>query len=316
MGYNNKLLDVIFHKSGAINRLSRRSCLKYTLYVLLTVMVVAILLTVGALYIQVLHLTTPARNQDIGTPAGLPYEDVTLTTSDGLKISGWYIPGTRPNGIVLAHGIHANRAYLLPQATILAEAGYHLLLIDLRGHGHSEGEVMTYGYNEALDVQAAVNYLLALPAVNQVAVLGHSLGAAAVVRAAGADDRVKAIVIQSSYSSLPQAVEDSFENFSLLPRWPFAPLIITLAEFRTGLEMKQISSSRDLAAMPPRPVFIIHSDSDNLFPLHHAQFMYEAANGPKDMWVVEGLPHINPITGNEAEYKQKIIAFFDAAFNR
>jgi dipeptidyl aminopeptidase/acylaminoacyl peptidase len=288
--------------------------LKYVLFALLTIIIVIILLIGGALYLQVIFLTTPARDPNITTPAGLPYTDVTLTTADGLNISGWYIPGARSEAIVLVHGIHANRAYLLPQARILAEAGYPLLLIDLRGHGKSEEALMTYGYNEALDVQVAVAYLLALPEIDQVAVLGHSLGAAAVVRAAAMDDRLKAIVIQSSYSSLSQAVEDSFENFSLFPRRPFAPMIIALAEFRTGVKLSQVNSSRDLAAMRPRPVLVIHSADDNLFPLHHAQQMYEAANEPKDIWIVSGLPHINPITGYEAEYKDKIVAFFDAAF--
>lgn len=275
-----------------------------------------VLLVVSAFYIQIVYLTTPVRNRNVGTPAEFSYEDVTIKTSDGLNISGWYIAGTRPDAIVLVHGIHANRAYLLPQANILSKAGYHLMLIDLRGHGNSEGEIMTYGYNEALDVQAAVDYLLELPEVEQVAVLGHSLGAAAVARAAANDERVKAIVIQSSYSSLGQAVEDSFENFSIFPRWPFAPLIITLAEFRTGLQIGQINSSRDLSAMQSRPVFIIHSADDNLFPLHHAQQMYEAANEPKMIWIVDGLPHINPITGNEIEYEKKTLEFFDIAFGR
>jgi fermentation-respiration switch protein FrsA (DUF1100 family) len=246
----------------------------------------------------------------------LPYQDATLTTADGVAISGWYIPGSRPEGIVLVHGIHANRAYLIPQALILADAGYHLLLIDLRGHGKSDGALLTYGYNEALDVEAAVDYLLARPEVDQVAVLGHSLGAAAAVRAVATDERIKGLVIQSSYSSLSQAVEDSFENYSLFPRRPFAPLIIRLAEYRTGVKLGQIDSAHDLAAMSPRPVLIIHSADDNLFPLHHAQQLYEAAQEPKVLWVVYGLPHINPITGNEMEYEARIIDFFESVFSR
>ena len=83
-----------------------------------------------------------------GTPAdlGLVYEDVTLITSDGLKISGWYIPGTNSNSIIIVHGIWANKEAVLPAAVMLSEAGYHVLMIDLRGHGLSEGEQISYGY--------------------------------------------------------------------------------------------------------------------------------------------------------------------------
>jgi dipeptidyl aminopeptidase/acylaminoacyl peptidase len=153
-------------------------------YLLGSAIFTIVVVSIGALLLQVFYVTTPFRVKHVGTLPNLDYENVTLTTADGVTISGWYVPGTQPNGIVLVHGIHANRAYLIPQAIILAEAGYHLLLIDLRGHGRSGGHMMTYGYREALDVQAAVDYLAARPEIDQVAALGHSLGAAAVVRAA------------------------------------------------------------------------------------------------------------------------------------
>jgi pimeloyl-ACP methyl ester carboxylesterase len=85
------------------------------------------------------------------TPAdiGLIYEEVTLTTTDNLKISGWYIPGTKPYALVIVHGIWANKQAILPAAVMLVEAGYHVLAIDLRGHGLSEGKQISYGYYEA-----------------------------------------------------------------------------------------------------------------------------------------------------------------------
>ncbi|MBN1221370.1 MAG: alpha/beta fold hydrolase [Anaerolineae bacterium] len=280
---------------------------------LIFIIIVLALLVGIAFYLQIRHVTTPYRNQNIGTLSH-PYQDVTLTTADNLTLSGWYVPGTRPEAIILVHGIHANRAYLIPQAEILAEAGYRILLIDLRGHGYSEGSTMTYGYREALDVQAAVDYLAALPEVEHIGALGHSLGAAAVVRAAATDERLEAIVIQSSYSSLSRAVEENFQNFSVFPRRPFAPLIIKLGELMTGVEVGQVDSARELATMPARPVLIVHSVDDNLFPPQHAEEMYRAAQEPKRLWLVEGLPHVNPITGHETEYRAILLDFFQEAF--
>lgn len=298
-----------------VSRPSGRGCLKFLVYLLIFGAITIPLLIVCVIYTQVIVLTTPGRNRDIGAIPDVSYEDVTLTTADGVTISGWYVAGTQPRGIVIVHGIHANRAYLIPQAVILAEAGYHLLLIDLRGHGQSEDAIMTFGYREALDVEAAVDYLMALPDVEQVGALGHSLGAAAVVRAAATDQRLEALVLQSTYSSLSQAVDDSFNNFVLLPKWPFAPLVIALAEFRTGLDMGQIDSARDLATMPPRPVLIIHGKGDNVFPVHHAHIMFDSAQEPKTLWIVEGMAgHINPIDGHKSEYKERVLEFFENAF--
>ncbi|NWG75134.1 MAG: alpha/beta fold hydrolase [Rubrivivax sp.] len=285
-------------------------------YVLASAAVTVLLVAGGVIILQVIILTTPGRNQDIGSLGNLPYQEITLITADGLHLSGWYVPGPRPEAIILVHGIHANRAYLLPQAFMLAQAGYSLLLLDLRGHGRSEGHEVTYGYREALDVEAAADYLAARPEIKHIGALGHSLGGAALVRAAAADPRLEALVIQSSFSSLTRVVDDSFNKFVLLPKWPFAPLVIVLAELKTGVSLDQVDSARDLATMPPRPVLFIHSADDGLFPIHHAQQMYDAARNPKEFYFVSGLGHVNPISSHEAEYTERVLKFFETAFAR
>ncbi len=209
---------------------------------------------------------------------------------------------------------HANRAGLLPHAVILAGAGYPLLMLDLRGHGQSEGTEITYGYREALDVQAIVDYLLALPKIKQVGALGTSLGGAVVVRAAAVDPRLRAIVVESSFSSLTDAVEDAFEDRSIFPKWPFASLLVALAEQRLGLKVSQVDSTRDLAMLSPRPVLIIHGAADHLFSPDHALKMYAAAKEPKTLWLIEGSGHANLVTDHEAEYRERVVMFFEKAF--
>ncbi len=250
-----------------------------------------------------------------GTPAdlGLMYEDVTLTTNDGLKISGWHIPGTKPEAVIIVHGIWANKQAILPAVVMLSEAGYHVLAIDMRGHGLSEGERLSYGYYEALDVQASVDYLLAYHEVEKVGVMGYSLGGAAVVRATAIDERIQALVIESSFSNLSDAVNDGFSRHTGLPSWPFAPLIVRAAESELGLTVEQVNSTRALATMLPRPVLIIHGRDDDLFPVSHAYKMYEAAQEPKDLWIIEGLKHDYPIKHKE-EYQKKVLRFFEQAF--
>lgn len=273
-------------------------------------------LLVSFIYLQVRAFTTPHRQPVVGSPAdyGFVYQDVTFTTTDGLKLSGWYMPGRLPQAIILVHGIDANRTVLLPEAAMLAEAGYHLLLFDLRGHGQSEGSEVTYGYREAFDIQAGVDFLMAQPGIRQVAALGISLGGSAVVHAAALDPRLKAMVIESSFSSLRAAIDDEFDNRSIFPRWPFAPLLIWLAEQRLGVKVDQVDSVRDLATLSQRPVFIIHGTTDQGFPPEHAVRMYEAAKEPKTLWLVEGLGHASPILADEVEYRKRLLAFFEQAF--
>lgn len=265
------------------------------------------------IHLQLNILTTPHRNLDIGEPLALYSEDITLTTADNWRISGWYIPGDRPQAILLAHGLNTNRGVMRPQAEMLHEAGYALLLLDLRGHGYSQAARLTYGYNEALDVVAGIEYLLARPEIEQVGLLGASMGGAAVVRAAALDGRAGAVVVETSYSSLTAAAEDAFEELTIFPRRPFAPLVIGLAERQTGVRLGEVDSVRDLAALSC-PVLIIHAADDQLFPPAHAHRMYEAAGSSAELWIIEDTDHANPALARPVQYRQRVIDFFEAAF--
>ena len=144
--------------------------------------------------------------------------------------------------------------------------------------------------------------------------MGNSLGGAVVARAAALDPRIEAVVIVSSYSSLPEAVEDAFDDMSIFPSWPFAPLLVSLAERRVGLEISQVNSARELASIQPRAVLLIHGAEDGLFPVDHARRMYEAAGEPKELWVIQGFGHGNPAVAFSAEYRVQVVDFFERAF--
>jgi dipeptidyl aminopeptidase/acylaminoacyl peptidase len=306
--------DHIIEKQA--ERFSRRYWLRLIIFAVVSSSVAGFFLLIHLIQLQLEAFVTPIRRTSVGTPAelGYSYQAITLTTADGLKIAGWYGAGTRPYAVIVVHGIDGNHAAVLPEARVLAQAGYHLLMIDLRAHGHSEGNEATYGYREAWDVLAAVDYLDTLPEIEQIGALGTSYGGAAVVRAAAIDARLKAIVIQSSYSSLSDAFEDAFDDRSIFPKWPFAPLFKTLVERRVGLEISQIDSTRDLATLQGQAVMIIHGTNDHLFPLHHAQKMYAAAQEPKELWIIESFGHGNPVIDHEEEFTARVIPFFEQAF--
>jgi dipeptidyl aminopeptidase/acylaminoacyl peptidase len=311
--------DIVSPPTENQGHFSRRYWLRLITFTVGVSIAAGLFLLAYFIWLQLEAFVTPRRNETMGSPAelGRPFEAIVLTTQDGLKISGWYIVGTRPQAMVLVHGIDANRQAVLPEAAVLADAGYHLLMIDLRGHGQSEGDEATYGYREAWDVQAAIDYLENVPGIEQIGALGTSYGGAAVVRAAAIDPRVQTVVVESTYSSLTRAIDDAFGDRSIFPRWPFAPLFVALAERRVGLKISQVDSARDLATLYPRPVMIIHGADDPIFPLHHAQTMYAAAHGAKELWIVAGLGHGNPAFGPEraAEYKARVLPFLERAFN-
>ena len=87
--------------------------------------------------------------------AGLAYQDVTLTTADGVRLAGWYVPSSNGAAVVLRHGAGSTRSNVLPEAEVLARHGFGVLLVDARGHGQSDGRAMDFGWHGDADIDAA-----------------------------------------------------------------------------------------------------------------------------------------------------------------
>ncbi|MBN1669223.1 MAG: alpha/beta hydrolase, partial [Anaerolineales bacterium] len=91
--------------------------------------------------------------------AGLRYQEVTFPSRDGLRLSGFFIPGKLRAALIIVHGAGGSAGSMVQHAEFLAAAGYNLLLLDLRAHGGSAGDTLTFGLKEANDVLGAVDYL-------------------------------------------------------------------------------------------------------------------------------------------------------------
>lgn len=136
------------------------------------------------------------------TPAdvGLEHEDVTVTTEDGARLRGWYVPSTTGAAVVLRHGAGSTRSGVLDHAAVLAGHGYGVLMLDARGHGESGGRGMETGWFGERDTAAAVDLLLDRPDVDpgRVGLVGLSMGGEESLGAVGADDRVRAVVAEGA----------------------------------------------------------------------------------------------------------------------
>src|SRR5215469_6296735 len=127
--------------------------------VLAVVALVAVLAVVEKAHSEAVRLVTnlPAQHKiSKQTPAsyGLPFIDAGVQTSDGLKLVGWYIPGTNGATIILVHGYKNDRASLLGPAALFHAHGYNVLLVALRAHDRSDGTLITFGHLELHDLAA------------------------------------------------------------------------------------------------------------------------------------------------------------------
>lgn len=113
-------------------------------------------------------------------------ETITLTTKDGLSLVADYYPGTVAHAIILLHQYRADRHSYDAFAKTLNTLGYHVLNLDLRGHGDSEGSLDTMTdqdfSNMFYDAWAADEYIRSIDEKMSTQMIGASIGANTALR--------------------------------------------------------------------------------------------------------------------------------------
>jgi fermentation-respiration switch protein FrsA (DUF1100 family) len=248
----------------------------------------------------------PPRNYATGEllrQNNIEYQDIELTTEDGVKLSAWY---TRPqNGalILVAHGYGDKR--IEDFYVLFASHGYGVLAWDFRAHGKSGGEFSSLGYYEVRDAKAALDYVLAQPDVKHIGAWGGSMGAVTMIRAAARYPQIEALVADSPFSTLEDLLSVR------VPYPVIRPLIRFFAERESGVSMDLVRAVDDVREISPRPVYIIQGMGDTMIPLDSAQRIFDAAGEPKFLWTEADVPHLNMYTYYREEYERRVIGFFD-----
>jgi fermentation-respiration switch protein FrsA (DUF1100 family) len=232
----------------------------------------------------------------------IPYQDIELTTSDGVTLSAWYTPPKNGAVILVAHGYNGNR--VANQHVMFAKHGYGVLAWDFRAHGLSGGEISTLGYYEQLDVEAALDYTLAQPGVEHIGAWGGSMGAATVILTAADRSEIEAVVADSAFPSLEDVMKLNTFDF-------MRPFVIFSWEHNTGARVDEVRPVDEIGRISPRPVFIIDGWNGAAVVMNSPYRLYDAAKEPKELWVEDGVPHLNMYSLFPEEYEERVQKFFD-----
>lgn len=198
-------------------------------------------------------------------------QDVTLHTSDGLRLGAWWIPGRAPSrgvAVLVAPGNGGNRAGRVPLARALAAHGFDVLLFDYRGYGGNPGQPSEGGL--ALDVRAAYRYVA--ERVPRIVYFGESLGAAVVTELA-TEHPPAGLVLRSPFVDLASAGS---------VHYPFLPVRLLLRD-RFPLA--------DQLATVDVPTAVVYGTADTVVPPEQSREVAERAAGPVTVTVVEGADH-------------------------
>jgi uncharacterized protein len=279
----------------------------------LAVAVVCVVAYLVVGYVVAARLSAPVRRPVERTPAdvGLEYREVGLRSSDGLALSAWWVERDSSRVAVLVHGWGGDKSsrHVLETAVVYEEAGFDVLMLDLRAHGESEGERVTVGYREVRDVRGALSWLDRRGVdPGRVVLHGWSMGGAAAIRAAPGTG-VAAVVEESAYADLPPLLRERLPEVSGLPAF-FTPSILFVGRRFLGIEPWAVRPVEEAERLSREgvPFMIIHSRDDEVVPFEHAETLAKAHPGAT-FWDVEGYGHVG--AHEHPEYRERLLGFLD-----
>jgi len=233
--------------------------------------------------------------------------------SQGLRLRTWTRRGSdaRP-AVVIVHGLGDSLESYVDRADVFARRGHTVLLLDLRAHGASEGRYTTLGGHEREDVRAAMDALRREGRAGAGLVLmGHSMGAVAVLRAAVGQPGVRAVVVEAPYDNYRANVFHHAWLLYRLPRWvPIIPITIAIAEWRAGFRAEDVDAVQASASFGA-PLLAIADGADTRMPEAVVRRVAEAHAGPHQVWVAPGAEHVGAVL--HPDYWRVVLGFLDAA---
>ena len=238
---------------------------------------------------------------------GRPYQEVTVRTSDGLALAGWYVR-SRNGAAVISYPTRKGK---LPQARMLVRHGYGVLLLDARGYDGSEGAPNMFGWGETKDIDAAVDWLRSRRDVHdgRVGGIGFSVGGEMMLEAAAGNRQLRAVVSEGAGSrSIREELLYGARGIPALPTQAVQTAAVTVL---SGTAPP--ASLHDLVQrITPRALFLISAergvDSEDL-----NEDFYRAAGEPKQRWRVDGAGHTRGYQADPVGYERRVVGFFDDA---
>ena len=266
------------------------------------------MIAVAGAYLVGSILVRPALRSVGDVPKHLPSVAVSFPSESGSRLSGWFVQrGEKAGGVVLLHGIRADRNSMMERARFLYDAGYSVLLFDFQAHGESSGDMITFGALEALDARAAVRFLRRQLPGEAVAAIGSSLGGAACVL--GPEPiKVEALVLETVYTDIRKAVENRLRLRLGRAGQYLAPFLTIQFKLRTGIDLKDLRPGASIARIQA-PVLIIAGELDRRTTLEESQRLFDAAPQPKELWVVPGARHVDLHRHSPTQYETRVLQF-------
>ncbi len=224
---------------------------------------------------------------------GLQAEDCYFTSSDGVRLHGWFFANENAIAtLIWCHGNAGNISDRLYDLTLLCKLPINVFIFDYRGYGRSEGSPDEPGVY--LDAEAAYDYMISRKDVdkNKIIIFGRSLGGAVAVDLATKRSGV-GLILEATFTSAKDMAKSSF---GFLPvQYIMKTKLNSIAKIR-GIEI---------------PVFVAHGTLDRTVPFKLGRQLFEAANEPKEFYEIQNADHNDTFVVGGKSYLEKLFEFIN-----
>jgi len=255
-------------------------------------LVIVVIVAVGLLAVHI-GFRAP-RRIDHSSPADydIVYEEKVIRTAAGKQLFAWWLPvaDTAPS-LVILHGWGGNTGLMLPLAVPLHRAGMNILLLDARNHGRSDSASYSSLPGFAEDAGAAVEWVKAhsRDPRKRVVLLGHSVGAGAVLFEASRRDDIAAVISIAAFAH-PEWMMRRYLGRFRMPGF-FKSWILRYVEWLIGHRYEDIAPM-NTACRVQCPILLVHGTADETVPVTDAQAIRNNCRGKKpELLLIEGGSH-------------------------
>lgn len=228
---------------------------------------------------------------------GLDTVESILATKDGFNIWISEVSVDKPKAIIIyLSGIQQpSVTYFYGHSKWMKSKGYASILLEVRGHGRSDGEKVCLGYEEAADVEAVVEYIKKQEKYKDVPIVFHgvSMGGAIAINAFGSIDEADGLIAMSAYSSFEEVVCDQMANYHIpkLIRDIEKPLVRGYLKFIFGDKVDQMKPIKQIESIGDRPALLIACTGDTEVSPDNTQRLLDEAPESCEVWLRDSWEH-------------------------
>lgn len=261
------------------------------------------------------------------TEYGINEKQMFLTTEDGYEVWCSEIGTSNPKGVIiyLTGIMQPSITYFYGHASWMEKNGYASILLEVRGHGKSEGNKICFGYEEYKDVQAVVDYIKHNEEYKDIPIIiqGVSMGGAIAINSFGQIPDIDVLIAMSPYSSFEDEVVELM-NLYHIPKWLQAlemPFIKQALIVQYGQEnVENMTPEKQIQRTEGRSILLVACTGDEQVPYTNT-LRLQKANPEVNVWIKDSWEHFI-VNGcdfrnvmEDTEYCDRILKFIEESID-